>query len=391
MRIAIICDQFPLPPRNGVTIPIALLIRAFDHHGIEYDIIFLSDDKDVMSYSVDRGVKIISRTKILGAKAYLSELLCIRPVFNSHAYEQCNFDMSDYTHLIFSPISTTSFLEQIELKYSQKKIALINDIYASVLKTDVYYNKTFRTLVMQALARIRYFSVALLEKRILSNFDSVIVQTPKDAEWARCIGLQTKICVLSNGVSDKYLNLVYKRRYKNIKTAVIVSDLSSWLYQKNVLNVAKHWYLVRRAVPLAKLVIVGSVSKLARNIQEMILQNEGVELAGYVPDLSDVYENADFSIAPIHKKYGFINKVAESLAAGVPVLGDPSAYNGLEEFIDQKASLIYTSNVEMVDLIVSMFQNPDMLMSMSCKSKRLAFIEFDNERKYNSILEIIKG
>ncbi|WP_017972702.1 glycosyltransferase [Actinopolyspora halophila] len=83
--------------------------------------------------------------------------------------------------------------------------------------------------------------------------------------------------------------------------------------------------LVRERCPGARLHIVGS------NPTEEItrLRGSGVEVHGWVDDLSAVYDAARVSLAPLRFGAGVKGKVGESLAVGVPVVATELAMEGI--------------------------------------------------------------
>jgi sugar transferase (PEP-CTERM/EpsH1 system associated) len=84
---------------------------------------------------------------------------------------------------------------------------------------------------------------------------------------------------------------------------------------------------VRSALPEASLRLVGAgataaVARLGRH--------EGVEVAGYVPDLPAELRRAEVFVAPLRFSAGVQNKVLEAMAAGRPVVTTPRVARGLE-------------------------------------------------------------
>ena len=86
------------------------------------------------------------------------------------------------------------------------------------------------------------------------------------------------------------------------------------------------WPIVRRAVPQARLRVVGGVADLAD-----IAWAEGIERVGFVPDLNVEYSSAAVCVAPLFIGSGMKVKVVEALGHGVPVVATPCAAEGLED------------------------------------------------------------
>ncbi|MGE0736604.1 MAG: glycosyltransferase [Alphaproteobacteria bacterium] len=96
------------------------------------------------------------------------------------------------------------------------------------------------------------------------------------------------------------------------------------------------WPLVRTRVPAARLLIVGAGSEL---LTRPDTENAGIELLGFVPDLSAVYAQARLAVAPINRGGGTRIKIIEAAAYGRPCVATATAAEGLD-FRDGDSILI---------------------------------------------------
>lgn len=87
------------------------------------------------------------------------------------------------------------------------------------------------------------------------------------------------------------------------------------------------WADVRRAVPDARLTIVGSNPPA-----EVFAFGErpGVEVAGFVPDMNPYLDRAAISIAPLRFGAGMKGKVVEAMASGLPVVTTSVGAQGID-------------------------------------------------------------
>ncbi|GAB0114499.1 hypothetical protein AcidC75_20230 [Acidisoma sp. C75] len=76
------------------------------------------------------------------------------------------------------------------------------------------------------------------------------------------------------------------------------------------------WPLIRRALPVARLSIIGQLHP-----DHAALEAPGVQLLGPVEDLGPAYDAARVFIAPVHFAAGVPLKIIEAGAAGIPVVG----------------------------------------------------------------------
>ena len=86
---------------------------------------------------------------------------------------------------------------------------------------------------------------------------------------------------------------------------------------------------LRRAEPFTNVELWIAGMGLPDADKETIRRVGGVELKGYVEDLSDFYESVDVVIAPLLYGQGAPTKVVEALGQGLPVAGTASGLRGL--------------------------------------------------------------
>jgi glycosyltransferase involved in cell wall biosynthesis len=115
------------------------------------------------------------------------------------------------------------------------------------------------------------------------------------------------------------------------------------------------WKTVRDRVPEARLTIVGS------NPPPAVLElkhRPGVHVTGYVPDTSPYLDRAAVSIAPLRYGAGMKGKVAEALAAGVPVITTSIGAEGFRA-VPGEHLLIADSAADFAAAVVQALENPD--------------------------------
>ncbi len=72
----------------------------------------------------------------------------------------------------------------------------------------------------------------------------------------------------------------------------------------------------------------------------------GIEVLGWIEDLTPVYHHVLAAIAPLRYGAGIKGKITEALSVGVPVIGTPEAIVGMEILMDREAVLLASSDPE---------------------------------------------
>jgi sugar transferase (PEP-CTERM/EpsH1 system associated) len=123
--------------------------------------------------------------------------------------------------------------------------------------------------------------------------------------------------------------------------------------------------IIRRHVPMAKLIIAG-----ARPGKDVVELEEcgGVEVVGYVPSVSNVISNAKVSVAPMLSGSGMQFKILEAMACGIPVvtttvgLGDIKAVRG-------EHLCVADNEIDMAKEVVKLLRSNDMCRDMGMRAR----------------------
>lgn len=377
MRILCLLAEDPFPPQNGVTIPMYNHIMHFKKMGFTVD--YIAFNSLVGSNHKDN--------KILRV---FKELFFIEPYFTIDNYDKYLKDFilkkGGYDVIYYSPISMWKIAKHskninLELFNKEPKvIAAISDCYTSVLRG--YLNSHTNLVPSHILKVIRSYYMGILEKKILINADLVLVQTKKDKKWLEKINYNKNIMIVTNGVDSSLLDL----KYNFSKNAVYVANIKSDFYRNKLYWLVKEiWPKIVKLHPDAILhIYVGNYD--VKLFDDFELNN--IKLyTQFVDNLQDIYIGKTISIAPIFKDYGFINKVAESMASGLIVIGDSSAFNSIDA-VD--SFLVAESGLDFVECINKVFSDQEYATRISMNAKQFSIQNFSWQmrlKEFNLLLE----
>jgi glycosyltransferase involved in cell wall biosynthesis len=169
------------------------------------------------------------------------------------------------------------------------------------------------------------------EPRWVGRVDEAWVVAEPEREALAGLGAETaRIRVVPNGVPPAAKGRKPARPAVYPPGRPVATFVGNLGYAPN--EDAVHWFVreawprVTRRVPGAVLAVVGgSPRKALRDLDD----GDSVRVTGHVPDLAPYLVHAAVSVAPLRVAVGFQNKVALSLAHGVPVVATPQALRWL--------------------------------------------------------------
>lgn len=343
-----VTDQFPYPPRNGVTLPSyhhALAMKALqrlqlvllvDEH-VQLDEGDLQANRNIFGDIVVVRLRRRSRfqriaSELLGAEMF-QHGYCMAP----EAPISIAFEPTD--RLVVTPASAVAKLRGTGLAQPEQfvaSVALVNDCTAG----EYYFRLqeragNWRHWFKGRLDRIRSRGIGRIERRLLEPYSHAVLQTNKDLEILSGLvdaRLASKARRAPNGVNEALFAL----QRRDGRDIVFMAELSGeygpiaeWLIKDVWPRVPRDGYRLR---------IVGKGASPA--LKALMDGAAGVVHESFVARIESVYEHAAIVISPVFKGFGLINKTLEAMASGIAVVGGRAAFNGIEGFEDGRHGVV---------------------------------------------------
>jgi glycosyltransferase involved in cell wall biosynthesis len=394
MKILFVVDQLPFPPRNGVTIPTANYINGLKKNN-EIDVLFLKEgniNKEFRNNTLNKinNLITIETRKNEFILSIIEEILLVKPIFANKKYINKHKLVLDkeYDVVLASPISTLYFtLNEIKNRNikTNKIVAGVSDIYTAVLRNKYKNMLDFKSLFKKSISYIRSYFMKYHERKILSKVDHILVQSRIEINWAKKIGgdsLENKCTLLSNGVNNNLFNLPLKENRKILFLGNLEGQYKNTIewFLKDV------WSEINKKYPQGSLTLIG---KGANSDLKKLMEDKNVSYKSYVKKLLDVYYSYSIFVAPIFKGYGLINKVVEAMAAGCIVIGDETAFNGIENFKNNEHGIIANNRKEFIKEISKAIENPDKYNDIKINARKLIRENFAWENRIEKLQEIL--
>jgi len=375
MKILFLVSENPYPPRNGLTIPIYNHIKLFESLGHQVECLAIGNH-----YTGDEAISTLPRIETGRLSKLLREIFFGAPYFDvdidSSAARKFANSLESVDVIYYSPISMHKVADLLstEIKRRTKTapcvIAAISDCYTAVLRTSWYSagGKNFTNLIKWA--RSWYFWK--IEKNILNKADTIFVQTEKDKNWLIRFGCNAdSISVITNGVDSNLLSI----EPTDSESLVFVGNMRSSYYRdKLTWFLHQVWPQVVDSFPRARLHVYTSgvdCSDIFKPSLKTVVFHQD-----FVENLTDIYKGKLICIAPIFKDYGFINKVAEAMAAGLVVIGDNSAFNGMSFSNEERCRVVADTAEDYVREIKRLLKDPSIARTIGANAQIFAKSNF---------------
>ena len=403
MKILFVINTLPFPPRDGSTIPTCNYLTRLSKI-CDVSILYIKDKNIEDNYNqlkenmaIARRFWIIESSQIPTFARVKNEFTLNKPFFFRQFvnFEQVSdiFKKQSFDLVWASSITLSETIESIKKIVKNNPIFLLglSDSMTAVLrmsrKSALTQGFDFKSRILCLIHFFRSFLVSRIEAKILDEYDIVLVQTKTDFNWIEKISkgrLNSKTIVLPNGVNEALFSLPIQGPKNGLLFLGILNN-GYGKYLEWLLN--NVWGKIKNQTN-SQLFVVGKGAseklKLRMSNDSNIVYNE------FVPDICDVFKDRAVMLAPIFKGYGLINKVVESMAAGVPVIGTEDSFNGIPNFNNGMHGVISRSADEFIHNTIHLINNPDLNKNIALSARELVKEHFLWDNRVDFLLEKIK-
>ncbi len=392
-KILVVSTKAPFPSRDGVTVPITSYVKGLRALGHELDLLILDDLMNGGSFHEDNDLNFVNIESLKVSRFRGVDLLKFifkkrYPYFAAlkiprEAYCE-SFDRS-YDWIWVSPRRALGPVLQLKANGhwpDAKIIGAVNDIESLRLeKMSSQRLKELSSPLKSLILKLKARVLRPLEINLLNGCRVIQVQTTAEQRWieAHANELIGRTIVLSNGVDEKFFSVSLER---NQPSLVFVGAIDGMYAERVVWFINRVWPRLRECCSQAKMTVIGRVKD-----EDMVafFQENAVEYIHFVDCPEDLYSRYSILVAPIFKGYGLINKVLQSMAAGTLVVGDRSAFNGIEGFVDGMHGLIAETEIDFIEQIVRVCESETYELGLRTQARMLVEETFGWNKRITEI------
>lgn len=148
---------------------------------------------------------------------------------------------------------------------------------------------------------------SLSEFKAYNRFDIVTAIAPTEAALVAANTSRPEVVTLPHVFKANYRENTY-----NLSPVFVIGN--------NLFNFQGYAYFVKKILPIIREKYPDFVLRVVGGGCKHLRQVPGIELLGFVPDLSSIYKNASFAICPLIGGTGQQIKIVEAMSYGVPVV-----------------------------------------------------------------------
>lgn len=328
MRVLVCSLEPPLPPYNGLRLPLAALLdRLRKAHDVR--LVCLAGSAAELRLAESQGVRAVpAPTPSLSAKllAVLRSVLYGRPVWGDRTarlvapalIEEIEQFDPDIVHVFSGRLDVRSVLGP-----RPTVLTALDAWHLNVLAQAGRAHGVRRRVLDAQLRRVRSF-----EAREYPRYSAVVVVSDEDRAALAALDPDLRPIVIPNGVdADSYapaMPVSYRDRERELIVLHGAMDYPPNVAAAEVL-VESVLPIVHRSVPNATVALVGrNPTKAVR-----LLARDGVDVTGEVEDVRPWLWRAAAYACPMVSGTGVKNKLLEAMAAGVPCVSSPLGIQGL--------------------------------------------------------------
>jgi glycosyltransferase involved in cell wall biosynthesis len=385
MRVLFVVSENPVPARNGVTIPISNHLSLVRSTGVHVDVML---GKRLSTEALRQSCDHVWEVDLYKENSFIraaKDALGFEPYFKMSISavgldqfwsEACPFDAVYYSPILMYNVADQIAKSQAARHGSRPRVvAAISDCYTATLRNKLISNGVGRRL-SDYVAYLRSWSFKRVERQILSEADNILVQTNEDQKWiVDVVGLpESRVSVVTNGV-EKRLFDIQNNWSRNV---MVAADFRSELFRRNFVWFYRNVWRDPRITSRSPILHVFSRGYSDTSLSLLLNNDPSVKFHNaFVEDLAEVYRGKSICVAPIFKRYGFINKVAEAMAAGLVVVGDRGAFNGMTGIENRETAVIAESAEEFVSGLQELLDSEEISRSIAQRSRALATEQFN--------------
>jgi glycosyltransferase involved in cell wall biosynthesis len=365
MRILLLCNKSPWPPRDGGSAATLSMIRGLSALNTSVTVLALNTSKhhtnpDEMPPDIIRGIDI----KLIDIDTEISRIkLITNLLFSGKPYNLQRFSSVKYSQELVNILRNKFDIIQIEglSMYHYLEVIKRHTSIPVVFRPHNAENRIWSLLADEEETWFKriYFNILArrikkIEKHIINKFDAIVPISPPDLKWFRTEGLSIPSIVVSPGYFHEEIE---EYSHSDTQKVFFIGALD-WLPNIYGLKwfIREVWPVIIRRIPRAEFFIAG------RNASGKTISGLGgpnIFFIGETDSSAAFIKDKTVMVVPLFSGSGIRIKIIEGMSQGKSVVATAIAAEGLD-YEDRKDIFISSGPEEFADNLTLLIQNPDL-------------------------------
>jgi glycosyltransferase involved in cell wall biosynthesis len=213
------------------------------------------------------------------------------------------------------------------------------------------------------------------ELEVYDRYDLTLAINPNEAQMLRQVLQKTKILYAPMSCDVHSLD----NRY---------DGPSVFLMGPNSYNVHGFYYFTRKVLPIIHKSCPDFLLEVTGLGSSELPVTHGVQQAGFIEDLSEVYQKARFAICPVYGGTGQKVKIVEALAYGVPVVAMKAATEG-SPLVHGENGYIVEDAESFAESVARLWMNPDLCRKMGERARDIVSATSSRDSLRQSLSQLL--
>lgn len=396
MRILILANKIPFPPRDGGALATHNMMVGLAKAGAQITLLAMRTPKHPgISEGGMEGAQEPIEIKVVDVNTRVSPVKAlVNLLFSRKPYNAQRFVSKKFASTIAQTLTQNQFdLVQLEGLYLAPYIKLIRKHFGGPIALrahNVEWEIWHRASQNQSNPIKRwYFSnlakrIRKMEQHALKHIDWLIPITARDAQMLQQMGFQGKVFVSQVGY-DLSLAADNGENSNFEHPSIFHIGGLDWLpNQEGIIWFLKHcWPLIQAKFPNTRFYIAGR--NAPQLLVKQILEHPNVIYSGEVPSAIEFIRSKGIMVVPILTGSGMRVKIVEGMALGKAIISTTIGAEGIDAH-NGKQILIADSPDDFVVALEKLLHSKQSIVDMGARAKAYAQSHFDNNNLTNQLL-----
>lgn len=398
MKILLLCNKNPFPPKDGSSLAIYSMAMGLAEKGADVTVLTMNTKKHYKDpKNLPEEAKKLLKVRWVPINTDVTTTGIIANLIKKESYHVSRFNQEIFENELIKVLKKETFdIIQIEgvflsdyvnviKEYSKAKIILrAHNVEHQIWNRYIEHSQSG---VKKAYLKLQNSRLRQFEVNSLQNYNALIAITQVDANFLKTLAPNKKTLTIPFGINpDDYPALSIESR------DLFHLGAGDWMPNQEGMKwfLNEVWPLVIEKNPKAKFYLGGRnwpIDIQTKNIQ-------GFEFVGEVEDTKQFMENHGTVVVPLHSGSGMRIKIAESMAFGKPIITTSVGVEGIDAPRNEAIWIADTAKEFAEKCLLALDENTD-LITLGKASRNWVVTSLERSTLADELLsfysDIIKG